>query len=128
MTDNFPDDVREMILAQEHLLANPGAPVEPPPTATGYLTRATLDAAFAQLMEPPRPDVERAQREMALVRWLDEQPPGTAKALLTSPYRDVGMSSAYAAVRMPDGTMAEGCGDTVEHAITDAHQHWQEQP
>lgn len=86
MAEDLPDDIRELLLTQEHLLANPGAPVEPPPTATGYLTRATLDAAFAQLMEPPRPDVERAQREMALVRWLDEQPPGTAEKLLGHMY------------------------------------------
>lgn len=82
MADDLPADIREMIRAQEHMLANPGAPAEPPPTATGYLTRATLDASFAQLMEPPRPDVERARLEMALVRWLDEQPPGTAAKML----------------------------------------------
>lgn len=86
MADNLPDDIRELLLTQEHLLASPGAPAEPPPTATGYLTRATLDAAFAQLMEPPRPSVERAQREMAVVRWLDEQPPGTAEKLLQRMY------------------------------------------
>ena len=45
----------------------------------------------------------------------------------TNCYRVVRMSSAYAAVRMPDGTMAEGCADTVADAVTDAHQRWQEQ-
>lgn len=90
MADDLPDDIRELIRAEEHMLANPGAHVEPPLTATGYLTRATLDAAFAQLMEPPRPDVERAQREMALVRWLDEQPPGTAGKLLERMYGQTG--------------------------------------
>lgn len=86
MTDGLPDDIREMILTQKHMLANPDAPADPPPPAATHLTRATLDAAFAQLMEPPRPDMERAQREMALVRWLDEQPPGTAGKLLRRMY------------------------------------------
>lgn len=86
MTDNLPDNIRELLLVETRMLADPSAPAEPPPPATGYLTRASVSAAFAQLMEPPRPDVERAQRETALARWLDEQPPGTAERLLRRMY------------------------------------------
>lgn len=100
MTADLPDDIREMIRTQEHMLANPGAPADPPPPVATHLTREMIDAVYAQLMQPP---------------------------LVAGYYRPVGVSSAYAAVRMPDGTMSEGCGDTVEHAITNAHQNWREQ-
>lgn len=101
MADDLSEDIRELCAAQEHMLADPSAPAEPPPPVATHLTREMIDAVYAQLMQPP---------------------------LVAGYYRPTIMSSAYAAVRMPDGTMAEGTGDTVEHAITDARQNWQEQP
>jgi hypothetical protein len=65
----------------EYFVARPGVGAQPL-TASGSLSRETLDAAFARLMEPPLPSAEFARAEMALVRWLDEQPAGTAEKLL----------------------------------------------
>ncbi|MFI5880824.1 hypothetical protein [Streptomyces sp. NPDC051554] len=63
-------------------------PVDPPAVATGDLTRATLDAAIARLHEPLtiQTDPAWARAELALARWLDEQPSGTAEELLRQMY------------------------------------------
>ena len=85
MSDEFPASIRDAVLAEadQHFLADPNAPVEPRPVATGYLTRETLEAAFARLEHQDlRADPVRAHAERVLTRWLDEQPPGTAERLL----------------------------------------------
>ncbi|MFB8182614.1 hypothetical protein ACFC8N_42825 [Streptomyces sp. NPDC055966] len=51
MNDEFPASNGDAVLAEadQYFLADPGAPVEPRPVAAGYLTRETLEAAFARL-------------------------------------------------------------------------------
>lgn len=72
------------IFEQRHLMADSPAATETAPAATGYLTRAALEAAVARIGEPPMlsADPARVRAELALVRYLDEQPPGTAEKLL----------------------------------------------
>ena len=56
--------------------------------AAQYLTRETVEAAIARLMEAPmlRVDPVQVRAELALARWLDEQTPGTAEKLLQRVY------------------------------------------
>lgn len=78
---------QETILADQCLTPNP-APRTEPQAATGHLTREALDAAIDQLMNHcvPQPDPVRLYAEVAVARWLDEQPPGTAEKLLRRLY------------------------------------------
>lgn len=87
--NEIPAEVRDAVLAEadQHFLADPDAPVEPRPVATGYLTRETLEAAFARLEHHElRADPVRAHAERVLARWLDEQPPGASERLLRQMY------------------------------------------
>jgi hypothetical protein len=79
----------EAIVDQQHLLANPAERPELP-IAAGRLTPEMLDAAIARISEPPvlRVDPVQVRAELALARWLDEQPPGTAEKLLQEMYGD----------------------------------------
>jgi hypothetical protein len=53
-------------------------------TEAGPLTREGLQAAIDQIQEHrlPDPDSPEIRAEIALARWLDRQPPGTAEKLL----------------------------------------------
>jgi hypothetical protein len=87
VNDELCAEIREAALADRYLVADPDAQAEPLPVATGHLTRETLDAAIARLnTHELRVDPVYAHAEIALARWLEQQPPGTAEKLLRQMY------------------------------------------